>query len=460
MIDKYDLITWSDAFIVPIWFIIILLFFSFRISKYESSNVRLILIGALGFKIVIVIVRLLLLFLVFEQRADTVTYYKGSRFLYNLYWENIHIANEIIFCKIENLSAEALSIIRPTRHLMLNVDHAPGIVVRLTALLSLICKNSYIALCLIYSSLAFYGSILLFDSFRRLYPHLQKKGALSLFIPSVVFWGSLVSKDSLMLFGMGLFVFYLSEIVYHKRLGLLNILFMCFGALILFKIKAYVLIAALVSLLFSLVFTSIRIKENSVKILFIFVLLFISSGVLFKASQGIEKHYSKVGIESIEHRSETMIVGTERGESQYKLLWFSLTPQGVILGSVSAIFTTYFRPFIWETKKIIYLPSIVEGFLFLAFFIYVFLKTNLIWNVRKLLYRDKPLMFYLMFSILFGILAGLFSLTFGSLVRYKIPSLVFFYFSLLIILDKHKYIRGSLAKRFIEHRVLLNPNNL
>jgi hypothetical protein len=96
-----------------------------------------------------------------------------------------------------------------------------------------------------------------------------------------------------------------------------------------------------------------------------------------------------------------------------------------------AVVVTLFRPFIWESKKIIVLLSGLEALLFLYFTIKVIIKRKT--GIFSMVIKDPNLSFCLAFSIIFAFAVGITSYNFGALSRYKIPCLPFYAASLVIL---------------------------
>src|SRR5690606_16247379 len=78
------------------------------------------------------------------------------------------------------------------------------------------------------------------------FPRIEKQMAISvLFIPSVFFWGSGISKDSLILCCIGLVLYHVNQIASGKFWQLGSILIICLASYYMFIVKAYVLISLL-----------------------------------------------------------------------------------------------------------------------------------------------------------------------------------------------------------------------
>ncbi len=94
-----------------------------------------------------------------------------------------------------------------------------------------------------------------------------------------------------------------------------------------------------------------------------------------------------------------------------------------------------FRPYIWEARKIIVIPSAIEALFTLSLTTYVFFKVG-VWRALLALFSDPVILFCLVFAIIFAFAVGFTSFNFGALARYKIPCLPFYYTAMILLLDK------------------------
>ena len=83
---------------------------------------------------------------------------------------------------------------------------------------------------------------------------------------------------------------------------------------------------------------------------------------------------------------------------------FDGTFGGLIKLAPVAIFTTFFRPFIWESHKISQLLASLESLVLLFFTIYVFSKVE--YFFLKLILTDPLIMYCFLFSLVFAIFVG------------------------------------------------------
>ncbi len=116
---------------------------------------------------------------------------------------------------------------------------------------------------------------------------------------------------------------------------------------------------------------------------------------------------------------------------------------GSVMGSLmlapQAIFTTLFRPFIWEAKNITMLLTSLESSWFVLITLYAFYKIGL-FKSFSIIFKDPTITFCFIFSLFFCFIVGISSGNFGTLVRYKIPMMPFYINSIyaLLLSDKRK----------------------
>ena len=107
----------------------------------------------------------------------------------------------------------------------------------------------------------------------------------------------------------------------------------------------------------------------------------------------------------------------------------------IILRSPLAVFTTLYRPFLWESNKPIMFLSALESALILLATVYLLVKCR-ISKFFYYIFTDPYIFFCFTFSILLGVIVGFSTFNFGTMVRYRLPILPFYFFMLLLIYIK------------------------
>src|SRR4029079_2023039 len=106
--------------------------------------------------------------------------------------------------------------------------------------------NSFIATTMLLSFICYQAIWRLFQTLVYEFPNLQRQMAIAMFfIPSVVFWGSGILKDSITFAAVALFISSIHTIMKLKKQFLRNILFIFIASFLLLKIKPYIFFALL-----------------------------------------------------------------------------------------------------------------------------------------------------------------------------------------------------------------------
>ncbi|MEO6541642.1 MAG: hypothetical protein ABIN74_11640, partial [Ferruginibacter sp.] len=150
----------------------------------------------------------------------------------------------------------------------------------------------------------------------------------------------------------------------------------------------------------------------------------------------------QIGKQRSTFRDETQSGG---GESSFSLgVEFNGSITSLIKMAPAAIIATFYRPFIWESRKISTLLSSLESMMIMFFTLSVFFKAGPLLFFQAIR-RDPVILYCILFALLFGLFVGATTPNFGSLVRYKIPCMPFYVIALFLIQDRTRKIKSSLA---------------
>lgn len=316
-------------------------------------------------------------------------------------------------------------------------------IVRVAGFFSLFTLNSYYANALLFASLSFSGSWALFHAFHKLYPHLtQKTAIIVLFIPSVVFWGSGILKDTITFAAVGWLFYAFSNIFLLKQTSTLNILLFIVSGAIILHIKIYIAFCLFPSLIIlSIMNRNKKIRNKLVRVLIAPFLLVLAGVLAFQSVSYLGSINRLYSIDQFAHRAQVTaewlrFVSNKQGGSYYSLGdTDDFTNAGLARNFIPAVWVTLFRPYLWEVKNPVMLLSALESLAALFFFISILYKVGLL-NVIKKTMTNPIILSFFIFSILFSFAIGASTYNFGSLVRYKIPMIPFFLMALLLLNDK------------------------
>lgn len=314
------------------------------------------------------------------------------------------------------------------------------------AVFGLLNGTTYLPIALLFAYFSFTGVWAMYQTFVNLYPQLHKELAIAfLFIPSTFVWGSAVFKDTVCMFGLGWMVYTTFRIFVNRDFSARNLFMLLLSFYLIAVVKLYILLAFLPALSLWLLLTYSH-KIRIIGLRWMVNLLFIGMSIagFFFFSQRFAKEMNKYSLEKVAGTAATTRgwIAYASGDegSAYDLGEFDPSLGGMLIKFPQAVMVTLFRPFIWESRKMIVLLSSLEALAFLYFTLKVIMKRK--GKIFSIIGKDPNLMFFLVFALIFAFAVGISSYNFGALSRYKIPCLPF-YGALLMILFHQDKVQAS-----------------
>ncbi|MFV0606752.1 MAG: hypothetical protein ACK5NK_13015 [Niabella sp.] len=331
------------------------------------------------------------------------------------------------------------------------VDNSSYTVASITALLSTLTGGTYLPTAVLFAAISFTGAWAMFRAFAQIYPTMIKQVAIAtLFIPSVIIWGSGIFKDTLCYAFLGWLTYAVFQMLIKKNFKLNNILIVIVSIYITSIIKLYILMAFIPALLIWVFFIyNQKINSRALKgVLSIVLLVLVGSISYYMLTVLGEEYLGKYSIDNISQTAEVTRgwINYASGDegSAYDLGEIG-TPGQMLIKLPLAVNATLFRPYLWESRKIIVLLSALESFLFL----FLTLKVIFTIGLRKIwvtITNDPTLQFCLIFTTIFAFAVGISTFNFGALSRYKIPCLPFYALAIFIIYYKNNPANRPLFK--------------
>jgi hypothetical protein len=312
------------------------------------------------------------------------------------------------------------------------------LVIQIAAFFDLFTFSTYSATAILFSILSFIGGWLLYLVFYKAHPYAHRVLAICcLFIPSVIFWGSGLLKDTITLAFASISTFCIYKLFFEKRVSVGYILLFILSLFVVYSIKKYILISLIAALIvwisssfyFKVRWAMLRIILVPIVTIFCLVLSYVSITTITEG----DKRYS---IENIALTSKITAYdirygwGARSGDgSGYSLGELDGTWQSMIKLAPGAINVSLFRPYLWEVSNPLMVLSALEG---LATF---FITLLVLFRVRTHIfnYVKAEVIFCLVFALIFAFGVGVSTFNFGTLSRYKIPLLPFYWSALAII---------------------------
>lgn len=301
----------------------------------------------------------------------------------------------------------------------------------------LLGAKSYVSSVILVASVCYIPIWKLYLLFVNEFPSLYKQFALSiLFVPSVIFWGSGIMKDSVTFSAACLYVhgFYWFIINKQYKLGFAISIFI--ASFLLLSIKPYILFALLPgSVIWFVALKVENIKNGLVKLLLAPAIITVGAIITFSVISNLGGSLGKYSIDKVFDTAQN--AQKDLKQSYYKGNSFDIgdydaSVGGLLSVSHKAIFAALFRPTFLDVKNVIMLFSALENAFLLVFCLYLLIKLKGYKFI--LLVRSHPLaIFSLVFALFFALSVGVSISNFGTLVRLKIPSIPFFISSLVIV---------------------------
>lgn len=432
-----------------ILYYLLLLFTIKKWSFFTNSGIshrNLTLLFSIKFLFSISLYYVYTLYYTDRKTADIFKYFDDAKYLY----ENVYKISPIQFWKIifgiQNESREIHSILIKTNYwfkpFSSNVFNDNRTVIRFNAVIHLFSLGYYHVHSLLLSMLSFIGLVSIFKVYNHKFKNRKKELIIACFlIPSVLFWGSGILKESILLFGLGVFILAFTKILYVKNkfgpicLGMVSI---C----LLATTKTYILIIMIPSILAWIFIHYTKTTKVGAVFLLVNTLLI---GIAFNA----EKIYGHVNVLSdLEQKQRDFInvAKSTKATSTIELERLNESIGSFITTMPNAFINGLFRPSIFEIKNVFFALSAFENSTLIILLILVFVC------FKKPSLEQLPYIYFgIYFTILLSILIGWTVPVLGAIVRYKIPCLPFLYCVLLLCIDFKK-----VKNKF---KILLHANN-
>ncbi|MBW6481626.1 MAG: hypothetical protein K0B10_01065 [Vicingaceae bacterium] len=454
-------------------------------------------------KVAVALVFFLLYTFYYQDRstADIFKFFDDSVVLFNLFHESPSDFFRLIFDGETSLIQEAY-----TNKLNFWVNSNPNelyndsrLMIKLNALLHLVSFGYYGVHLVVFTFLSFVGFTFLYNAFERFFEHKKLLLLVVFFVPSVMFWSTGVSKESVLFFGLGLFLYAYFNFI-HVFQSVKHIFLLLLSTLIMLSIKPYLFLLIIPALLIYFIVEKYQWKRVLLSYFlsyFVVVLIGISVGALFPkfsiinqiatkqnnfvnmTQGGVYMHNDKGEIRiPYENKASIIFINDthcklpkktpiefrEKGSNNFVPIIYnddttvfnitfnqpasgSLIHTNKLDGNVvsfalhlpRALYYALFKPFLFSSKNPLLLVSGIENFFILVLILLAIL-------FRKKQFNSNLVVFGFTSALLIFVFVGLTTPVMGALVRYKIPGLLFLMVGLLCLLDNEKLLTLLRAK--------------
>ncbi|MFN9502008.1 MAG: hypothetical protein ACOVOF_07475 [Chryseotalea sp.] len=425
-------------FIVTPFYLILLFLVSLVIrSRLSDPVLKKYFMPALWLK-VFGAIALGFLYQFYYSGGDTFNYHTfGSRIIWEAFTQDFSQGVRLIINETSENSGDLYPYIY---RIIFYYDAKSFFIVRLAAIFDLLTFSTYSSTAIFFALFSFLGSWAFFLTFYREFPHLHKWLALAiLFIPSVLFWGSGILKDTVTLGALGLLTYSIHQVALKGKRSVRNLFILFLSFYLIFSVKKYILMCFLPAAFFW-VYADRLFSMGS----FVFRVLFlpiIIAAALVSGYWGVAKLTESDQQYSLDAIAKTAKItaydiryytGKDAG-SGYSLGELDGSMGSMLRLAPAAVNVSLFRPYLWEVRNPLMLLSAFESLTFLLVTIFLLLKyTRAFFKALT----DSNILFCLVFSIVFAFGVGVSTYNFGTLARYKIPLLPFYALALVLLTDK------------------------
>ena len=438
-------LTYFDLLLVPIYLVIILIVCSiikskkiaqFPEYKYFTKGIVFKLLGVSAF---------ISIYLFYYGGGDTIYYFLGSKAVANLFLESFEKGFAVLFNT--NSYYNSFSSFNSVTGYPIKgwfLDKNTFLVCRLSAPLYFLGSKSFLITSFLTAVFSYIGVWKFYRLVNILYPGNSKAFAyIVLFMPSLIFWGGGIMKDSYMLGAVCWFSYNFYAVFISRKKVFWNVVFLVLNTLMILNCKSYILISLIPGCLLWLnSFYLQNIKNKLIRILVfpLIVLGGLSAGALlftsFSSSMG---RYGSVesAIEKARITQDDLLRVDAYGKNNYKLDRIDGSISGLLSSAPLAIFTAIFRPLPWEIGSPTMVVSAIENTVLLLFVFYSLVRIGP-FKFFKLTLNDPFLVYCLVFSLFFAFGAGIAGTNFGALVRYKIILMPFFFTMVYLVRTKSR----------------------
>tara|TARA_B110001452_G_scaffold168676_1_gene140991 strand:- start:8924 stop:10252 length:1329 start_codon:yes stop_codon:yes gene_type:complete len=426
---------------LSIFYIIIILFIGWLIKnkhqkefpeyKYFLTGLNLKLLGVISF---------IFVYGFYYGGGDTFNYFKGSSAIVGLLLENpgyglqellgFGFGGKYYGWFNENTGYPPLYMWR---------DSHTFSVCRYSVPFVILGARTFFTSSILVATFSYIGLWKLYRLFNILYPGYSRGLArLILFLPSLLFWGSGIMKDSFMICATCWITYNFYMVFIARKKVISNTLILIFNFFLIINVKSYIILSLIPGMVLWLYSLNINKIKNSIirRLMIPFIFLgFLSAGSYFIGSvselMGVYGDMDSA-IEQAQVIQEDLLRANQYGKNSYNIGEIENSLVGLITIAPIAVFTALFRPLFWEVGSVTMVISALENSMFLLFCIYFLINSNPFIFFKTI--KSNPFLIYcLTFALIFAFGVGIAGTNFGALVRYKIPLIPFFFSSIFLV---------------------------
>ncbi|PKP49529.1 MAG: hypothetical protein CVT95_03295 [Bacteroidetes bacterium HGW-Bacteroidetes-12] len=272
---------------------------------------------------------------------------------------------------------------------------------------------------------ALVGLVAIYKAFLPFFQSTKKILFLTIcFIPSLLFWGSGLLKEGIIIFALGFFLIHFFKL--SDKYSLQSVLVVLITSMLMIFTKLSVIAAIIPCLIGYVMHKKTTFSAFYSYAATIFILIAISFLMVF-----FTVDYNPFSIlinkqQDFIYLVEKVDVGSAINQPKFNSI------SDVFLFMPEALINVLLRPFLWESYSVFTLFSALENSLFfILLFVVLFFR-------KKTMAHPSIFYFCLLYAITSALIIGLTTPIMGAIVRYKIFTTLFLLIALLMLLDVEK----------------------
>jgi hypothetical protein len=423
--NKLQIFTGVDIIVTFIWLIIAISICIYIKSANKEKEHYVYFMRNFYFKLTLGLI-FAFYFIYFVQGGDTLAYWDASIRLTNLLYENPNH----FFIEWGQVGNQPDYI----NFFSIKTGYPPGWIQRepegyyvskLISLINLLTFGSYFANTVIFSLFSAIASFKLYDFVVSFGIHDYRKLALYfLFIPSLAFWCSGLSKDTIIMICLYTSIPLLFNLMSgNAKIKIFNILVILLLVYILNNIRSFMILCLVGPFFFAF---NVRLLNKYIENRFVrrvLNTLILSVGMAFGSvyfgAESAQKYLTEAEVIQKDFQNNPLYTG-----KKYDLGIVEFTPVGMLKTMPLALLTGIYRPFPWEALSPGLILNAIESII-LFYLTFVFMIDRRGKRMERI--RNTDILTYAVYFVfLMAFMTGFTSIIFGVLVRLRAPLLPFF----------------------------------
>ena len=428
---KFQFLGIMDALSILIWIVILISSISSKFSQNSTLSYYKFYISGFYIKLFSSIIFSIVYIKMYEG-GDSTAYWDCAQKFNNLFWES---PSNFFY---ELFTSDPLR----QRYNNFDITHTgmppnwiykedeAWFAAKIFTLLSFITFKSYFAMTMVTAYISFRVSWLLYEVVLKYKLFNERTAAIGvLFLPSTCFWCTGITKDMLIyssviyLLIQGFTYLNPSQFKFYRNWFLIFV-----SIFLILNIRDFMIIVALGPFVMAMAARWSRVQTSSFSKWLILIVMVV--GILFSMTVFLGSDKGKEFAAEAEVIQKDLKTNTTYGGNRYDLGVTDFSSSGMLKAMPVAIYTAFYRPYLWEGDSIFVRISAFESFFFLIITLRFFFANN-IFKSLSIIRNNELLMASLVFALILGFFAGYTSGLFGVLVRFKAPLLPFLFLVLM-----------------------------